>query len=87
MIERRWQGDYRGTERFAQLRTACHGCRRTTHAHIPGEDGVPRLRTMLIVGDGTLLRDVAPGNLIGESCPICGDSEDPGWLAGFCPPV
>lgn len=86
-MHRRWQGDYRPAGGFMRLRTVCHGCRQTTHVHVTEEGGVSRLRTLVLAGDGTVLREVAPGHLVNEPCPVCRESEDPGWQSGFQPPA
>lgn len=87
MTEHRWGGDYRPNGRFDGLRTACHGCRRVTHAHLTGEDGVTVVHTLLVPGDGGVLREVSPGTLVRVPCPACGDCDDASWLPGFTPPV
>jgi hypothetical protein len=42
---------------------------------------------MIIPGSGMVIREKAPGVLVEEACQVCGDSEDPGWVPGFVPPV
>jgi len=42
---------------------------------------------MIIPGSGMVIREKSPGVLVEEQCPICGDSEDPGWIEGYIPPV
>ncbi len=42
---------------------------------------------MIIPGSGMVIREKSPGVLVEESCPMCGDGDDPGWVAGFVPPV
>jgi len=71
----------------APIRTVCHGCRQTTQVREAGPDGVPVLRPMVIPGNGSVLKDKSPGPMVEESCPECGETDDPGWLPGFVPPV
>lgn len=65
------------------IRTACHGCRQVTQYR----DDAGELRPMIIAGNGTVWVDRAPGGMVEVPCTVCGDSEDPGWLTGFLPPV
>lgn len=67
-------------------RTVCHGCRAQTHELI-GDGDEQRYRSVILPGDGTVTREVAPGVLVSAPCPVCGDSDDPGWIPGFVPPV
>lgn len=51
-----------------------------------------RTRIMVVPGDGTITRMLAAAGAHGEvaiteECPVCGDSEDPGWIDGFLPPA
>ncbi|MGH3625592.1 MAG: hypothetical protein ACRDQ5_28075 [Sciscionella sp.] len=86
-MDARWHGDVRPNGEFAQLRTVCHGCRQMSHVHIEGDDGVSRLRPMIVPGDGTVTTEIAPGYLVSQPCTVCGDSDDIGWLAGLQPPI
>jgi hypothetical protein len=54
--------------------------------------GIQELRPMNMPGDGTVSRAVAAMTENGDAfvtspCPACGESETPGWLPGFVPPV
>jgi hypothetical protein len=55
-------------------------------------DGPTKLQSVIVPGDGTVTRMVAADNEAGEAmvtlpCPVCGDSDTPGWLPGFVIPV
>lgn len=71
----------------APIRTVCHGCRQVTQVREVDSDGMTRLRPMVIPGNGTVLREKQPGVMVEVPCPVCGESEDLGWLPGFVPPV
>lgn len=88
-MDPRWHGDYRPIGEFAQLRTVCHGCRQLSHVHVDGDDddSVSKLRPMIIPGDGSVTAEVAPGYMVAVPCPVCGESDDPGWLPGLQPPA
>lgn len=86
-MDPQWRGDYRPSGVFRHLRTVCHGCRQVSHVHVDGEDEMPKLRPMIVPGDGSVAVDVSPGYLVQAPCPVCGDSDDPGWLPGLRPPV
>lgn len=79
--------DFRPASEWGQIRTACHGCRAVTYEALKGDDDVDRMRSVLLPGDGTVVREVAQGMMVSQPCPVCGDSDDPGWLPGFVPPV
>lgn len=79
--------DYRADRGFPGLRTVCHGCRRVAQTHVEGPDEAMRVRTLIVPGDGMVIREVAPGQLASAPCPVCGAGEDSGWLQGFVPPV
>jgi hypothetical protein len=64
-------------------RTVCHGCRQTTQFRTDGGE----VRPMIIPGSGMVIREKAPGALVEQMCPVCGESEDPGWSARFSPPL
>jgi hypothetical protein len=67
-------------------RTVCHGCRSLTHELVSvGEE--QRYRPVLLPGDGTLMREISPGIMISQTCPVCGGTDDLGWMPGFVPPV
>ena len=72
-------------------RTVCHYCRGVTTVTAQTSPDNYRTRTMIVPGDGTITRMVASpagGEVaVTEECPVCGDSEDPGWIPGFVPPV
>lgn len=87
LVDARWHGDVRPNGEFAQLRTVCHGCRQMSHVHVEDDNGVALMRSMIVPGDGTVTVEVAPGYLVSEPCPVCGDSDDRGWLPGFLPPL
>jgi hypothetical protein len=65
------------------IRTVCHGCRQVTQYR----DDAGTIRPMVLPGNGTVWADRAPGGMVEEPCPMCGESDDPGWLPGFLPPV
>jgi hypothetical protein len=67
-------------------RTVCHGCRATVHETVVIDDE-QRMRPVIMPGDGTVMREVTPGVMVSQPCPICGDSDDPGWVLGFIPPA
>lgn len=64
-------------------RTVCHGCRQTTQYR--GDDGV--IRPMVLPGSGVVFAEKSPGVMVELPCPACGDTDDPGWIPGFVPPV
>ncbi|MFC4855764.1 hypothetical protein [Actinophytocola glycyrrhizae] len=64
-------------------RTVCHGCRQLTQYR--GDDAV--IRPMILPGSGVVFAEKSPGVMVEVPCPECGDSEDPGWVPGFVPPV
>jgi hypothetical protein len=65
------------------IRTVCHGCRQVTQYR----DDAGTIRPMVLPGNGTVWVDRAPGGMVEEPCPVCGEGDDPGWLPGFVPPV
>lgn len=69
------------------IRTVCHGCRQMTQVREDGDNGVIRIRPMIVPGNGSVWKEKAPGVMTEEPCPVCGDSDDPGWIPGFVPPV
>lgn len=79
--------DYRADGGFPWLRTVCHGCRRVAQTHVEGPDETIRVRTLIVPGDGMVVREVAPGQLASAPCPVCADAEESGWLSGFVPPL
>jgi hypothetical protein len=58
-----------------------------TYEMVIDDDGATRNRSVILSGDGRSIREVMPGMMAGEPCRLCGDSDDPGWLPGFVPPV
>ncbi|TCO62526.1 hypothetical protein [Actinocrispum wychmicini] len=68
-------------------RTVCHGCRQVTHIRLEDEDDVAILRPMTVPGQGSIYHEISPGVMVERACPICGESDDPGWIPGFTPPV
>jgi len=67
-----------------QMRTVCHGCRQMTQFR----DDEGSIRPMILPGNGTVWAERAPGGMVEQPCPICGDSEEEtGWVPGFVPPV
>jgi hypothetical protein len=42
---------------------------------------------MTVPGQGSIYHEIAPGVMVEGACPICGESEDPGWEPGFVAPV
>jgi hypothetical protein len=68
------------------VRTVCHGCRAVAHELVTIESE-QRYRPVVVPGDGTLMRETSPGIMVSEPCPICGDTDTPGWVPGFVPPV
>jgi hypothetical protein len=67
-------------------RTVCHGCRAQSH-ELVGDEDEQRYRPVLLPGDGSVMREIAPGVMVSTPCPTCGDTDDSGWLEGFVPPV
>lgn len=86
------EGDVRPqSEWVGRLRTVCHECRGTGYTSGSDEDGSMRSRTVILPGDGQVLRAVGTAggydSMVTVPCAACGDSEDPGWLPGFVVPV
>lgn len=69
------------------VRTVCHGCGVLTHELVDVTDSGQRYRPVLLPGDGSVMREIAPGIMVSSPCPVCGDGDDPGWIPGFVPPV
>lgn len=74
------------------MRTVCHACR--TMREVVEQVGPHRFetRSMVVPGDGRVYQRVRAAfelaDVIVESpCPVCGDSETPGWIPGFQPPA
>lgn len=65
------------------MRTACQNCRQVTQYR----DQSGAVRPMILAGGGTIWVDRAPGGMVELPCPLCGESEDAGWVPGFLPPV
>ena len=70
----------------APTRVVCHGCRAQTH-ELVGDGDEQRYRPVILPGDGSLMRDISPGDMASAPCPLCGDGDDAGWIEGFVPPV
>ncbi|HEX5401768.1 MAG TPA: hypothetical protein VFX16_05645 [Pseudonocardiaceae bacterium] len=71
---------------IAPARTVCHGCRAVSYELI-GDDSTQRQRPVILVGDGQIMREVTPGMMVSQPCPMCADSEEDGWLDGFVVPA
>jgi hypothetical protein len=71
----------------APVRTVCHACRAQTHELVDGPEDDQRYRPVVLPGDGTAMREIAPGVMVSSPCPMCGDGDDPGWITGFVVPV
>jgi hypothetical protein len=74
------------------VRTACHGCRTMRETIEQVSDHEYTSHTMLVADAGTVYRRVRAifdgvDAVVEVMCPICGESEDPGWLPGFHPPT
>jgi hypothetical protein len=69
------------------LRCVCHGCRAVTYETVTDDTGPPRNRSIVLAGDGNSIRELMPGMMTSQPCGLCGESDDPGWLPGFVPPV
>ena len=70
-------------ETSTTIRTVCHGCRQVTQYRSDEGD----IRPMALPGNGTVWADRTPGGMVEVPCPVCGDLDDPGWVAGFVAPV
>lgn len=64
-------------------RTVCHGCRQVTQYRT--DEGV--IRPMVLPGNGTVWVEKLPGGMVEVACSVCGEMEEPGWVAGVVPPV
>jgi hypothetical protein len=71
---------------IAPARTVCHGCRAVSY-ELTGDDGPQRQRPIVLLGDGQVMREVMPGMMVSQPCPVCGRTEDEGWLDGFVVPA
>jgi len=85
-------GEFRPIPAWTAMRTVCHGCRGVAHELYTDEAGASRLRSVVVPGDGTVTRVVAADAesgemMVSQQCQVCSDSETPGWLSGFVPPV
>ena len=80
------EGDYRPVSEWSRLRTVCHGCRTMEQVEERTEDDQVKVRTVIVPGDGTVVRNVGDA-VVEEPCPVCGGSDTPGWLPGFQPPA
>jgi hypothetical protein len=72
---------------IAPARTVCHGCRAVSYETVSDDDGTHRQRPVILVGDGQLMREIMPGMMVGRPCPVCGQSDDGGWVTGFVVPA
>lgn len=84
--------DFRPPSQWGSLRTVCHGCRtiETVTEQLGSEEYVSH--KVIHPGDGMVRRVVSAANERGEMivehpCPVCGDSDTPGWISGFVPPA
>jgi hypothetical protein len=72
-------------------RTVCHACRGTAHTSVPDEDDVSMTRPVIVPGDGDVVTAIrtqyGDDSMVASPCPVCGESDDPGWLPGFVIPV
>jgi hypothetical protein len=79
------------SEWSGRLRTVCHECRGTGHITIQDEEGMTRMTSVIVPGEGEVVRGVGTANgddmMVSTLCPSCGDSETPGWLSGFVLPA
>jgi hypothetical protein len=74
------------------LRTACHGCRtmRETIEQVGPHEFTAR--GMIVADAGTVYRRVRAAfdttdAVVETSCPMCGETENPGWRPGLLPPT
>jgi hypothetical protein len=74
------------------VRTACHNCRtmRETIEQVGPHEFTAH--AMLIADAGTVYRRVraafdATDAVVETTCPLCGETDDPGWLPGLHPPT
>jgi hypothetical protein len=68
-------------------RSVCHSCRQVTHIRLEDEDEMAVLRPMTVPGQGSIYHEISPGVMVERPCPTCGETDDPGWVTGFTPPV
>lgn len=71
---------------IAPARTVCHGCRAVSY-ETTSDGGTHRQRPVILVGDGQLMREIMPGMMVSQPCPVCGRSDDEGWVHGFVVPT
>jgi hypothetical protein len=74
------------------MRTVCHGCRGVMYETGNDTDGITVMRPVIVPGDGTVTRMVTAAGESGETpvtlpCTICADSDTPGWVSDFVPPL
>lgn len=86
------EGDYRPPSAWeGLLRTACHACRGTGYTTVQDDDSSMRTRSVVLSGDGQVVKAIGTASgmdeLVSVPCPVCGESETPGWLPGFVPPA
>nr|CEL14008.1 hypothetical protein [Kibdelosporangium sp. MJ126-NF4]CTQ88375.1 hypothetical protein [Kibdelosporangium sp. MJ126-NF4] len=58
-----------------------------THIRLEDEDDMAVLRPMVVPGQGVIYVEKAPGVMVEQPCPVCGESDQPGWIPGLVPPV
>jgi hypothetical protein len=85
-------GDVRPLSEWIAMRTVCHGCRGFSYEMAHDDDDVTVMRPVVVPGDGSVTRMVGAASESGElavvvPCPVCGESDTPGWVSGFVPPV
>jgi hypothetical protein len=68
------------------MRTVCHGCRVMRYRQVTMPDGTTTRRAVVSPGNGTIATEVT-GTTVRRPCPVCGDSDDPGWVPGFSVPA
>lgn len=84
----RWLGDVRGLSEWGQMRTVCHACRGVSHEVAHDDDGATMMRPVVEPGDGSITRVIAAGDgVVAVPCDRCGESDTPGWIAGFVVPA
>lgn len=84
--------EYRPPSQWPLIRTVCHGCR--TIETVTEQLGAEQYRSHKVIhaGDGIVRRVGSAANERGEmiverACPVCGNSDTPGWIDGFVPPA
>jgi hypothetical protein len=59
---------------------------------VQDDDDVTVMRPVVVPGDGSVTRMVSAASESAElavvaPCPVCGESDTPGWVVGFVPPA